>query len=170
MREDIYYAKEVIWQFSITKLKVFFFLHSVRLNVVTSSCSTRVETTIDVASRVHESNFGRRCNLWRVPLIVDNFSRRLAAANSALVPLHGTIQMEFCHIRETHRVQESVSTVKFLQRLSQNLFLSSIWSEVKWRYSNSATWHNKGDCNSDPSYVCEHVVRDRLSFRCASSM
>jgi hypothetical protein len=45
----------------------------------------------------------------------NDFLRWLANPNSAVMPAHGTIQMKFCLIRKTLRVQESLITAKFLQ-------------------------------------------------------
>jgi hypothetical protein len=37
------------------------------------------------------------------------------------------------------------------------------------RWSNSATLHYRGNCNSDRSHAYEHVERDRMSFKRVSS-
>jgi hypothetical protein len=116
MLKNIYYTGELFSQFVSTKLKVF--CHLVSFSVSTISCWSHVTTLLDLAPRVRKHNFGHCCNLWHVPLLFDNFLRWLTASNSSVMPLHDTIQMEFCLIRKTHTVQESlVVSASFLQHL-----------------------------------------------------
>jgi hypothetical protein len=84
------------------------------------------------------------------------------------VPAYDTTRMEFCLIRKAHSTGKSHHcqfSATFLRQL-----LPIDLSGGNCRSSNSATSRNRGDCNSDRSYVCEHVARGRTLLGRVSSI
>jgi hypothetical protein len=68
------------------------------------------------------------CHITRVPLMFDNSLRWLTAPNSAVMPVHDTIQMECSLIRKKKAVKENLITVNFLQHfLTKSSFCSHGW-------------------------------------------